>query len=143
MLSNAKKSEFLGISYGTACGKLRKNILFMLAQKCNMDTCFRCNRKIETVNDISIEHKLPWEGRSVELFWDLENIAFSHVKCNRPHIVGNKRTDGLAWCYKCKESLSVSSFYKGSNGRQYCSLCKEHDKLRTKELRAKEKRKYD
>ena len=46
----------------------------------NEDICFKCKSKIKIVEELSIEHKLPWEGISIELFWDLDNIAFSHLK---------------------------------------------------------------
>lgn len=85
MSSSNKKSQFLGMPYGTACGQLRKKILWKLVIKCGEDSCYRCNCKIETIEELSIEHKQPWEGVSKELFWDIDNIAFSHQKCNIPH----------------------------------------------------------
>jgi hypothetical protein len=65
--------------------------LFNLLQKYAEDACFRCGEKIERIEDLSIEHKKPWEGISVELFWDLDNIAFSHLRCNLPHGVADVR----------------------------------------------------
>lgn len=84
MSSSSKKSAFLGMPHGTANARLRKMILFRLIKKCGEDTCFRCGKAIGNLDDLSIEHKLPWENRSVDLFWDLDNIAFSHLKCNTP-----------------------------------------------------------
>ena len=75
----------LGMSYGAACNRLRKNILFHLLKEHGKNICFKCSEVIDKVEDLSIEHKLPWEGRDASLFWDIENIAFSHMKCNRPH----------------------------------------------------------
>lgn len=89
--SNKHKSQFLGVPFGTACNKLRKNILFKLLQKLKENICFRCHLEIVTVGDLSIEHKEPWEGRSIALFWDLDNIAFSHLHCNRPHKHGMQK----------------------------------------------------
>lgn len=66
--SNARKSAFLGMPHGTASGRLRKIILFHLLQKHDENVCFRCSRRIETADELSIEHKQPWEGISVELF---------------------------------------------------------------------------
>lgn len=37
-----------------------------------------------TIDTFSIEHKEPWLHNSPELFWDLENITYSHKKCNKP-----------------------------------------------------------
>ncbi len=83
--SSTRKKAFLGMPHGTATARLRKSILFHLIQKLSENICFKCSEKIEKVEDLSIEHKLPWEGVSVELFWSLDNIAFSHLRCNRPH----------------------------------------------------------
>lgn len=74
--SNQRKDATLGMPHGTANSRLRKNVLFSLLQKLGEDICFKCGRKIEKVEELSIEHKLPWEGRSADLFWDLSNIAF-------------------------------------------------------------------
>jgi len=81
-MGNQKKSEQLGMPFGTANARLRKQILFHLLQKLGEDVCFQCGEKIESVDDLSIEHKKAWLDESVDLFWDLDNIAFSHLKCN-------------------------------------------------------------
>lgn len=41
-------------------------------------------KKINTVDELSIEHKEPWENSDnpKELFFNLDNISFSHLKCN-------------------------------------------------------------
>jgi len=57
----------------------------MLVQETNKDDCFVCGEKIDSVAELSIEHKKPWLDVDADLFWDLENISFSHRKCNRPH----------------------------------------------------------
>ena len=76
----ARKSAFLGMPHGTACNRLRKMVLFNLLQRHGENICFKCSETIEHADDLSIEHKEPWEGVSVELFWSLENIAFSHLR---------------------------------------------------------------
>jgi len=70
--------------FGTASARLRKNIMFHLAQKCAMTTCFRCARPIESAEEMSIEHKKNWlhSSEPSKLFFDIENIAFSHRDCN-------------------------------------------------------------
>jgi len=94
MFTNAKKKkrEQLGMDAATASHKLRKLILFSLVQQTGRDLCFKCQTKIETVEELSIEHKAPWLDSSdpVSIFFDLNNIAFSHLKCNiassrKPH----------------------------------------------------------
>lgn len=84
MNSNNKKNITLGMPHGTASNRLRKNILFNLLKKHGENVCFKCSEVIDKVEDLSIEHKKPWEGISADLFWDLDNIAFSHMFCNRP-----------------------------------------------------------
>ena len=86
--SNKKKQDQLGMPIGTAQSRLRKIVLFHLIKKCGEDNCFRCGKKIETVQELSIEHKIPWLDNSIDLFWDIENIAFSHLSCNSGH--GNR-----------------------------------------------------
>ena len=132
--SNARKSAFLGMSHGKASHRLRKMVLLNLLQKYGENICFKCSRKIEDVNELSIEHKQPWEGVSVELFWSLDNIAFSHLRCNTPHRhvgggvskrkVGSK---GTAWCVGCKDFRAVGDFSRNRsrwNGLQnHCNDC--------------------
>ncbi len=114
--SSKRKSEFLKMPHGTAIQKLRKLLLFKLVQQTGQDACFRCQKTIESVDQLSIEHKEPWEGRSVELFWDLNNIAFSHVSCNRPHVHGGYKLrkvapdDSLLWCTGCQDYQDKNSF---------------------------------
>ena len=68
MSSTAKKNATLGMPHGTASGRLRKIILFDLLKRHKENTCFKCGTEIVDVDDLSIEHKLPWEGISAQLF---------------------------------------------------------------------------
>jgi hypothetical protein len=116
--SNRNKNDFLGIPFGTATSKLRKMILFDLVKKSNLDICYRCGNKIENIVDFSIEHKLPWLGIDIDLFWNLDNIAFSHLHCNssdrkypgrmKPlvHGTGNGYWNKGCRCDKCKKWVS-------------------------------------
>jgi hypothetical protein len=138
IMSNEKKNATLGMSHGTACGRLRKNILFSLLVQLKENICFKCSKPIENVGDLSIEHKKPWEGISADLFWDLENIAFSHLRCNVPHTYGgggwNRKNapEGKSWCAGCQDFLDLTNFWSDSskwNGLSiYCKLCKEERK---------------
>ena len=50
---------------------------------------------IASSDDLGIDHQEPWLDVSVERFWDLSNIAFSHKVCNnraRRSAVGRKLT---------------------------------------------------
>jgi hypothetical protein len=70
--------------FGTATHQLRKLIMFSLAQKCGMNVCYRCETKILAVKEMSIDHKVSWEKSDDprRLFFEVENIAFSHLSCN-------------------------------------------------------------
>jgi hypothetical protein len=122
----------LGMPPGTAANRLRKNILFSFMKRLKEDVCFKCGACIERVEDLSIEHKLPWENRSPELFWDLNNIAFSHLYCNRQHVFGAQKLrkigpEGTSWCSVCKNFLPPENFYKNrstwSGVKKECSKC--------------------
>ena len=80
--SNAIKSKQLGMDYGTATSRLRKMVLLNLLQRLGDDFCFQCGERIETVEDLTLEHKVPWLHGSNALFWDVNNVAFSHRSCN-------------------------------------------------------------
>lgn len=84
-MSNEEKSHALGMNFGTASNRLRKTILYsMLYGKVYDQNCFRCGEQIEDVDDLSIEHKEPWQSADdpKAAFFDLRNIAFSHLQCN-------------------------------------------------------------
>lgn len=78
------RERLLGMPYGTACAKLRKSILFDLVVRCGLNICFRCKEAIDTVADLSIEHKDSWflSQDPLAAFFSLENISFSHHGCN-------------------------------------------------------------
>jgi hypothetical protein len=129
--SNLRKNQTLGMPHGTAAGKLRKNVLFRQLKKHNENVCVRCGGIIQSPDDLSIEHIKPWEGISAELFWDLDNVAFSHTKCNRPHSNPGPKIftpEGTAWCSKHQTSLPVSEFYKRTSNASgydpYCKACR-------------------
>jgi hypothetical protein len=79
-----KKDGQLGVAYGTACNRLRRLVLFKLVVECKRDICYHCGKAIEFVDELSIEHKIPWldSEEPEKLFFDLDNIAFSHLACN-------------------------------------------------------------
>lgn len=83
-MARINKSEVLGMSYGTACNRLRKMILFKLVKDTGLNICHQCGKPIEHIDELSIEHKKAWlnADNPIETFFDLENIAFSHLSCN-------------------------------------------------------------
>ncbi len=108
-MSNENKSALLGLNFSTATQRLRKLILFDLLQRFGQDTCFRCGQQIEDTDDLSIEHKEPWQGAAdpKASFFDLENIAFSHLRCNTRHErtrcpAGHPYSDNKQHCLECE-----------------------------------------
>ena len=81
---NERKSKQLGMNHATAANRLRKMILFKLIQEASLDNCYQCGERIENVENLSIEHTKPWldSDDPVGLYFDLDNIAFSHLSCN-------------------------------------------------------------
>lgn len=82
--SMKKKNNQLGMSHSTACNRLRKNIMFSMMRQLDLDTCHQCDETIETARELSVEHVVPWldSDDPTRLFFDLSNIAFSHLSCN-------------------------------------------------------------
>jgi HNH endonuclease len=78
------KEQQLGMSFGKACHRLRRDLMFSLIQETGKDFCFRCGNKIENSSDFSMDHKEAWlhsENPKV-VFFSIPNIAFSHKSCN-------------------------------------------------------------
>lgn len=131
--SNAKKAQQLGMPLGTACGRLRKLILFDLLCQLKKNVCFQCEEPIVAAADLSIEHKEPWLGKDTKLFWDLDNIAFSHLHCNcsARRGSGDKRTNkaGNILCARCRQWKPPSAFTKSRaelcGYYTYCRSCRK------------------
>jgi hypothetical protein len=127
-----KENAQLGMPFTTASLRLHRHIMLMLAKECGRATCFQCSKEITTVEEFSIEHKKPWLDVDLQLFWDLNNIAFSHAVCNKR--AGRKPTEwseaakegyrnkiaamksavpeGMAWCGGCQTFEPVEKFSK-------------------------------
>ena len=141
--SNRHKSESLGMPISTAMNRLRKLMLFHLAQRLGQDHCYRCGNKIESADDLGIDHKENWLKKGPELFWDLENVTFSHQLCNSlgadhsagAHERGMASADktrkvgppGTSWCSGCQQFLPEADFVRNPSGRNgwhwYCKRC--------------------
>lgn len=89
-----KQKDQLGMAISTARSRLLKTLLFRALVSSNDDTCYRCNGKIESEDSMSMEHKIPWYNSEnpIELFFDLDNVSFSHLSCNTKESRGNKGT---------------------------------------------------
>jgi hypothetical protein len=72
----------LGMAYSTARSKLFSDVLFSFINRLKI-VCYHCKKEM-TREDFSIEHIKPWhrEPNALDLFFDLNNIGFSHGECN-------------------------------------------------------------
>lgn len=142
-MNNLKKTKQLGMPYGTACNKLKKIILFSLIKKNSLNNCYRCNKIIVNICDLSIDHKIHWLDNDTKLFWNLDNIAFSHLKCNS---LSRRKLNGAykriikrknsSWCSKCKIFKSLNNFYSDiTRWNKKSRWCKNCNKIYRRELR--------
>ena len=76
---------------GTASNRLKKTLLFEFAKRLDMHWCFQCGAEIEDCDKFTVEHKTPWlhSEDPKGLFFDIDNIAFSHKSCNYRAARGN------------------------------------------------------
>lgn len=125
--NNDKRNKQLGMPLGTALHRLRKNIIFEFARKCEMNICFQCKLEIKSVEEFSIEHKVPYLDSSnpVKLFFDIDNIAFSHLSCN---CLAGRRL-------KCKCG-STRKYLEGCR----CSKCTKANTEKVRKYRIKKKK---
>lgn len=116
-----KKEKQLGMPIGTAASRLRKIVMFDLVKQLNKGYCYKCGNKITDVEDFSIEHKIPWldSEKPIKVYFDLDNIAFSHRSCN----VGSRRNKST--------SHNSSTMYTKYKCR--CNKCLLYRKNRYKE----------
>lgn len=75
-----KKSNQLGLNSSTASAQLLKDILFSFVKDI---PCYRCGLTLAR-DTFSIDHKEPWldSKNPTELYFSIDNISFSHLKCN-------------------------------------------------------------
>ncbi len=103
----------------TARQHLLRKIIFDLVQKTDRDFCYRCSQRIVDLSDFSIDHKVPWLGQDneEELFFNLENIGYSHRSCNykarRCALKVNNKTGykGVTYYEKYKENPYRARIY--------------------------------
>jgi hypothetical protein len=126
--NDSNKDRLLGMPHGTANAMLRKSLIFKLAGLANMLTCHQCTKVIERVEDLSIEHKHPWQKAQdpKASFFDLDNIAFSHLRCNigaatRPNKI--VAPPGQRWCKHCKAFKPEAEFSASAANPNRCRVC--------------------
>lgn len=126
---NEKTKQQLGVNKSTAQAILLKDILWKLIQETNQTKCFVCGEEM-TRETFSIEHKEEWLNKenAKELFFDLNNISFSHLSCNISRSSKRKRsakhgTSTMYNTYKCR-----------------CDLCRQAANESKRKSYSKEKR---
>jgi hypothetical protein len=77
------KTKQLGMPFSKANYTLYRDIMYHLAIKSGLDLCVHCNKPLSR-DTFSVEHKISWQNSDnpVELFFSMDNIAFSHLSCN-------------------------------------------------------------
>lgn len=117
MRDEVYKSQ-LGMSLGTAHNRLVKDLLFDFVCKTNQNKCFQCGKEMSR-EDFSIEHKTPWRHKenAKELFFSLDNISYSHLRCNmkaaRPAQIGDRKPKPI-------KHGTAHSYFKGCR----CDECR-------------------
>jgi len=111
-----KKQKQLGMNPSTAQARLLRDLLFDFAVKSG-HKCFRCGESLDR-KTFSIEHIENWldSDNPVEKFFDIKNIAYSHLSCNAGAsrtVRGQVRRHGLkryntygCRCEVCKDAKS-------------------------------------
>ena len=124
--THIEKTKQLGMNPSTASNRLKKALMFEFAKKLDMHWCFQCGAEIESYKDMSVEHKTPWmhSENPVELFFDIDNIAFSHNSCNYKASRGNQPR------IPCP---SAASYKRGCR----CDGCRKANSEYKKNLKAK------
>lgn len=99
---------------GTASNRLVKDILFKFVSESG-HKCHRCAGDM-TRDNFSIDHMVEWLDSSnpTELYFDLNNIAYSHLDCNvgarrsNPIVCGTATKYGKGCrCEPCKAARAV------------------------------------
>lgn len=88
-----KKSELLGMNFSKASYQLLRLILFDFVKITNQNNCYRCNKEINSVKELSVEHKISWQSshEPLKTFFDLNNISYSHKSCNSKAAVNPRK----------------------------------------------------
>ena len=130
-----KKTAQLGMPPGTAANRLRKMLLFSMANELQKTKCFHCGIEITNIDDFSIEHKIPWldSGTPIELFFDLNNIAFSHLSCNTS--TARKWNKGIFTI----PNHGTLARYKDARFKCRCRKCKNENNKWLREYKARRK----
>tara|TARA_X000001388_G_C2164673_1_gene97515 strand:+ start:33 stop:617 length:585 start_codon:yes stop_codon:yes gene_type:complete len=136
---NKKVAKFLGMNKSTAMNRLRKMVMFEMMKKLGMDRCYQCKFLIKDVSELSLEHIKPWIWKDKNLFWDMDNIAFSHLACNSS--AGQIKTPCGSYakylrgcrCRICTHKYRIAKSNQGKRKYKKFIIIKKLAKIRTNE----------
>lgn len=82
--NNDRKTAQLGMNASTAAYRLRQMVTYKLATAAGLNRCYRCGETISSPEEMSLDHKKDWMYSTDPkgTFFDLDNVVFSHRKCN-------------------------------------------------------------
>tara|TARA_R110002020_G_scaffold197537_1_gene398657 strand:- start:21 stop:338 length:318 start_codon:yes stop_codon:yes gene_type:complete len=94
-------------------------LFFRLVRQLGLDDCHRCDEKIENYKQLSIDHIETWLNKSNDLFWDTDNIAYSHLSCNSAKSAAAPESSHPSYisystgcrCEGCKECKRIYTKY--------------------------------
>lgn len=128
---SVKKKEQLGMNPSTASARLVKDTLWRLVVMTSNNFCYRCGKEM-TREDFSIEHKIAWldSENPVELYFDQNNISFSHLTCNVKDARSGRKVENLCGTHqaydrgcRCSACISAKKVYRKVN---YCPEARHH-----------------
>lgn len=122
-MSDKKKMQ-LGMNPSTASGRLVKDLLWNFVETTGQSACCKCGEPMSR-DTFSIEHVTPWLDSEdpVGLYFDIENISYSHLKCN----ISDARATGKI--YESAKHKEQARQERRRGTRPYCP-----DKRRTQYL---------
>lgn len=129
--STDRDDEQLGMTVGIASYLLKKQMLWRFMPD-EMKNCLRCGERL-TVEDFTLDHKVPWRGMDTDRFWDLDNIGYSHHRCNSSAGRPTKKKvgpEGTAWCGQHQEFFPIECFHR--NRRNWNGVHRECKECRKK-----------
>ena len=82
-VNDKKKRAALGMHVSVANRRLQKDLLYKFVTLSGHNQCFRCGNPMSR-DDFTMDHKKDWlnSGTPQQLYFDVENVAFSHHSCN-------------------------------------------------------------
>lgn len=119
-----KKQKQLGMNPSTANGRLLRDVLYSLVVKNDQNDCYRCGNEMSR-ETFSIEHITPWldSDDPVSLYFDMNNISFSHIRCN----IKDARRPNKIYEDKAEQRRVAESRRRGT--REYCPIKRRNQYL--------------